>query len=301
MIGRGWGYPRRVTDFEQVPDPTLYAAPLFLALLLLEVWLLARLRRTGRDVLGYVDHRDTLASLAMGVGSLLFVTLINWGVFELASLLYPHRLIALSETSPLTWAIAIVGWDFGYYWHHRVEHEVRLFWACHVNHHSSQKYNLSTALRQPWTPFLSFVMYPPLALLGVPPWMILVSGGLNLVYQFWVHTEAIARMPRWFEQVFNTPSHHRVHHGSNAPYLDKNYGGIFIVWDRLFGSFAPEEERVVYGLTKNITSYNPLVIATHEYVAIAKDVARSRSAREVLGYTLGRPGWTPKRAPEERT
>jgi len=282
-----------VTDFEQVPDPTLYAAPLFLALLLLEVWLLARLRRTGSDVLGYVDHRDTAASLAMGIGSLLFVTLINWGVFELASLVSPHRLIALSETSPLTWAIAIVGWDFGYYWHHRVEHEVRLFWACHVNHHSSQKYNLSTALRQPWTPFLSFVMYPPLALLGVPPWMILVSGGLNLVYQFWVHTEAIGKMPRWFEWTFNTPSHHRVHHGSNAPYLDKNYGGIFIVWDRLFGSFAPEEERVVYGLTKNITSYNPLVIATHEYVAIAKDVARSKSAREVLGYTLGRPGWTP--------
>jgi sterol desaturase/sphingolipid hydroxylase (fatty acid hydroxylase superfamily) len=108
-----------------------------------------------------------------------------------------------------------------------------------------------------------------------------------------VHTEAIGKMPRWFEWTFNTPSHHRVHHGSNAPYLDKNSGGIFIVWDRLFGSFAPEEERVVYGLTKNITSYNPLVIATHEYVAIAKDVARSKSAREVLGYTLGRPGWTP--------
>lgn len=290
-----------MSDFHEVPDPTLYAAPLFLALLLLEVWILARMRRAGRDVLGYVDHKDTFASLAMGVGSLLFVTLINWGVFELASLVYPHRLFDLSETGPLTWVIAIVGWDFGYYWHHRIEHEVRLFWACHVNHHSSQKYNLSTALRQPWTPFLSFVLYPPLALLGVPPWMILVSGGLNLVYQFWVHTEAIARMPRWFEYVFNTPSHHRVHHGSNAPYLDKNYGGIFIVWDRLFRSFAPEEERVVYGLTKNIASYNPLVIATHEYAAIAKDVARSTSAREVLGYTLGPPGWAPKRAPDERT
>ncbi len=286
-------------DFEQVPDPTLYAVPFFLAALLAEVWLIARLRRAGRDVLGYVDHKDTFASLAMGVGSLLFVTLINWGVYELACLLEPHRVLSLPldsvEGSVLTWTIAIVGWDFLYYWHHRIEHEVRLFWACHVNHHSSEKYNLSTALRQPWTPFMSFVLYPWLALIGVPPWMILVSGGLNLVYQFWVHTEAIGKMPRWFEWTFNTPSHHRVHHGSNGPYLDKNYGGIFIVWDRLFGSFAPEEERVVYGLTKNITSYNPLVIATHEYVAIAKDVARSRSVREVIGYVLGRPGWAPKK------
>lgn len=288
-----------MTDFHEVPDPTLYAAPLFLALLLLEVWILARMRRAGRDVLGYVDTKDTFASLAMGVGSLVFVTLINWGVFELASLVYPYRVIELTLDTPsglaIAWTLAIVGWDFGYYWHHRIEHEVRLFWACHVNHHSSEKYNLSTALRQPWTPFLSFVLYPPLALLGVPPWMILVSGGLNLVYQFWVHTEAIVRTPRWFEFVFNTPSHHRVHHGSNTPYLDKNYGGIFIVWDRLFGSFAREEERVIYGLTKNITSYNPLVIATHEYVAIAKDVGRAKSAREVLGYVLGPPGWTPKK------
>lgn len=284
-------------SFEDVPDPTLFAAPFFLAALLLEMWLLRRQRAAGRDVLGYVDRKDTWASLAMGVGSLLFVTLINWGVFSLATLAYPHRVVDLETRgeagSAAMWAIALVGWDFAYYWHHRFEHEVRLLWACHVNHHSSEKYNLSTALRQPWTPWLSLVMYPPLALLGVPPWLILVSGGLNLVYQFWVHTEAVGKLPRWFEFVFNTPSHHRVHHGSNQAYLDKNYAGILIVWDRLFGSFEEERERVVYGLTKNIHSYNPLVIAFHEYAAIARDLVRARSLREVLGYALGHPGWAP--------
>jgi len=166
-----------------------------------------------------------------------------------------------------------------------------LFWANHVSHHSSQKYNLSTALRQPWTPVLGIILYPPLALIGVHPWMILVAGGFNLIYQFWVHTETIGRFPRWFEAVFNTASHHRVHHGSNGRYLDKNYGGIFIVWDRLLGTFEEEREPVVFGLTKNITTYNPIRIAFHEYAAIWRDVRTAKSAREVYGYVLGPPGW----------
>jgi sterol desaturase/sphingolipid hydroxylase (fatty acid hydroxylase superfamily) len=273
-----------------VPDPTLYAAPFFLLAVLVEAWVLRRQRAAGKDVLGYDDAKDTWASLAMGVGSIFFVTLINAAVFCIATWLWPHRLLDLGE-GPLGWAVAMIGWDHQYYWHHRFEHEVRLLWAAHVNHHSSQKYNLSTALRQPWTPWLAVVMYPPLALLGVAPWMILVAGGINLIYQFWVHTEAVDRLPRALERVLNTASHHRVHHGSNGRYLDKNYGGILIVWDRLFGTFEEERERVVYGLTKNITSYNPIVIAFHEYVAIAEDVARARSVREVIGYTLGPPGW----------
>src|SRR5262249_37493502 len=156
----------------------------------------------------------------------------------------------------------------------------RLFWASHVNHHSSRHFNLSTALRQPWTPFTSLLFFPPLALVGVAPWMIMVSGGLNLGYQYWVHTETIQVLPRAIEAVFNTPSHHRVHHGANPEYLDKNYAGIFIVWDRLFGTFEPERARVVYGLTKNISSFNPFVIAFHEYAAIARDVRTARSWRD---------------------
>lgn len=273
-----------------VPDPTVYAIPFFFTALFVEYWVLGRMRRAGRDVLGYDDRKDTLASLAMGVGSLVTVTAINTSVYWLAVWLWPHRLIDLGE-GVVGFTVALIGWDFAYYWHHRWEHEVRLFWANHVSHHSSQKYNLSTALRQPWTPLLGIVLYPPLALIGVAPWMILVAGGFNLIYQFWVHTEAIGRFPSWFEYVFNTASHHRVHHGSNGRYLDKNYGGILIVWDRLFGTFEQEQERVVYGLTKNITTYNPLRIAFHEYAAIARDVRTARSAREVFGYVFGPPGW----------
>lgn len=273
-----------------VPDPTVYAIPFFFGSLWLEWWWLGRLRKAGRDVLGYVDVKDTWASLAMGVGSLVTVTAINTTVYWIAVWLWPHRLVDLGE-GVLGFTVAMIGWDFMYYWHHRWEHEVRLFWANHVSHHSSQKYNLSTALRQPWTPFLGIVLYPPLALIGVAPWMILVAGGFNLIYQFWVHTEAVGKLPRWFEYVFNSASHHRVHHGSNGRYLDKNYAGIWIVWDRMFGTFEQERERVVYGLTKNITTYNPLRIAFHEYAAIARDVRKSRSLREVIGYTFGPPGW----------
>lgn len=275
-----------------VPDPTLYAAPFFLLALGVEIFVARRMRRAGKDVLGYEDQKDTWASLAMGVGSLLFVLPVSALVFFLANVLWPYRFVDLGEGA-LGWTVGMIGWDFAYYWNHRFEHEVRLLWACHVNHHSSQKYNLSTALRQPWTPYSSALFYPPLALLGVSPWLILVVGGFNLIYQFWVHTEVITKLPRWFEWVFNTASHHRVHHGSNGRYLDKNYGGILIIWDRMFGSFEEERERVVYGLTKNIATYNPLRIAFHEYAAIARDVMKSRSPREVFGYVFGPPGWTP--------
>lgn len=278
-------------DFEDVPDLTLYAAPAFLLALLVEMALLGRWVREGRAVIGYRDRKDTLASLAMGVGSLFFVTLIHYAVFLSAGWLYAYRLF---DPSPaLGWILAIVGWDFIYYWHHRFEHEVRFFWAAHVNHHSSRAYNFATALRQPWTPILSLVLFPPLALLGVRPEQILIAEGINLIYQFWVHTEAVGTLPAPIEAVLNTPSHHRVHHGKNPRYLDKNYGGILIVWDRLFGTFEREDEKVVFGITKDLTSYNPLVIAFHEYAAIARDVARAKSLREAWGYLFGPPGWAP--------
>jgi sterol desaturase/sphingolipid hydroxylase (fatty acid hydroxylase superfamily) len=257
--------------------------------LLAEPPILGRMRRRGADVLGYPSRQDTAASLAMGLGSIPFVTAINAVVYTLAKLAWPHRLTDLGD-GVVGWTAAIVGWDFAYYWHHRFEHEIRLFWACHVNHHSSRYFNFSTALRQPWTPFLGIVLYPPLAFLGVRPWMILVSGGFNLIYQFWVHTEAVGKLPRPIELVFNTPSHHRVHHGTNTQYLDKNYGGILIVWDRIFRSFEEEEERVVYGLTKDIDTFNPLRIAFHEYAAMGRDVIHSSSAREAMKRVFGGPG-----------
>jgi sterol desaturase/sphingolipid hydroxylase (fatty acid hydroxylase superfamily) len=271
------------------PDPTLYALPFFLLTLAIEPGVLRRLQRRGKTVAGY-EKRDALASLGMGLGSLVFVSVINLGIYAEAGWLARFRILDLGE-GVIGWAVALVGWDLAYYWNHRVEHESRLLWACHVNHHSSQYYNLSTALRQPWTPFAGLVFYPGLALLGVAPWMIMVSGGLNLVYQYWIHTEAVDRMPAWFEAVFNTPSHHRVHHGSNPEYLDKNYAGVLILWDRWFGSFEPERAPVVYGLTKNLTTYNLLSIAFHEYAAIARDVRAARGVRDRLGILVHGPDW----------
>lgn len=271
------------------PEPTLYAIPFFLVTLALEPWLLARVQREGRTVRGY-ERRDTWASLGMGIGSLFFVSFINLGIYAIATALWRHRLTDLGHGA-LGWTVALVGWDLAYYLNHRIEHENRVLWACHVNHHSSRLFNLSTALRQPWTPFSGWVFYPGLALLGVAPWMIMVSAGINLVYQYWVHTETIDRMPSWFEAVFNTPSHHRVHHGSNPEYLDKNYGGILIVWDRWFGSFAPERATVEYGLTKNIETFSLWKIAFHEYAAIGRDLRKATAWRERIDILTHGPAW----------
>lgn len=196
---------------------------------------------------------------------------------------------------PGAYAAAIIGWDFLYYWNHRLQHESRFLWAIHVVHHSSERYNLSTALRQPVAEnFGMFLPYGVMAWAGIRPRIIETARAINLLYQFWIHTEAIDRLGP-IERVLNTPSHHRVHHGTQQQYLDRNHGGILIVWDRLFGTFAREGERVRYGLTRNIHTYNPLRIATHEYRDILRDVSRSTSWRERLGHVLARPGWGERR------
>ncbi|MEO7430023.1 MAG: sterol desaturase family protein, partial [Acidimicrobiales bacterium] len=175
----------------------------------------------------------------------------------------------------LAWLAAIVGWDFIYYWNHRMMHEVRGMWAIHVVHHSSERYNLSTALRQPVADALGvWVPYGWLARVGIRPKLVAQARGINLLYQYWIHTDAIRSIGK-AEEVLNTPSHHRVHHGSNQRYLDRNHGSILIIWDRLFGTFQREEEPVVYGLTKNIDTYDPTRIASHEYRDIVRDIAHS--------------------------
>ncbi len=196
---------------------------------------------------------------------------------------------------PLAWAAAIVGWDFIYYWNHRMMHEVRGMWAIHVVHHSSERYNLSTALRQPVADVLGvWVPYGLLARVGIRPALISQARGINLLYQYWIHTDVI-RSIGVAEEVLNTPSHHRVHHGSNQKYLDRNHGSILIVWDRLFGTFQPEEEAVVYGLTKNIDTYNPVRVAGHEYADIARDIADSTTWHDRLSFVLRGPGWAYER------
>ena len=186
---------------------------------------------------------------------------------------------------------AVVAWDFIYYWNHRFMHESRYMWAIHVVHHSSEHYNLSTALRQPVADALgTFLPYSSLCLLGVSPELLTTARGINLLWQYWIHTEAVDSMGP-SEAVLNTPSHHRVHHGSQPQYLDRNHGSILIVWDRLFGTFEPEGDRVIYGLTKNLGSFNPLVIVGHEYAEMARDVASATSWGERLGYVVCGPGW----------
>ena len=194
-------------------------------------------------------------------------------------------------SGPLAYAAAIVGWDLIYYWNHRLSHESRWLWAMHVVHHSSERYNLSTALRQPVAEALTVaVPYGLLSLAGVRPAIVQDARAVNLIYQFWIHTEAVRSIGP-LEKVFNSPSAHRVHHGSNRRYLDRNHGSILIVWDRLFGTYEPEGDRVVYGLTSNIDTFNPLRIATHEWIAIARDVFRSRTWRDRVGHLVRGPGW----------
>lgn len=202
---------------------------------------------------------------------------------------------------PIAVVGAVLAWDFIYYWNHRFSHESRHLWAMHVVHHSSERYNLSTALRQPVTGALT-VSIPPsiLALLGFRPDVIETARGVNLLYQFWIHTESIGSIGP-LEKVFNSPSHHRVHHGSNRQYLDRNHGSILIIWDRLFGTAEIEEAPVDYGLTRNLDSFNLWRIATHEWGDILTDVYRSQTWRDRLGYLLRGPGWAHARREDQST
>ncbi|MEO6989678.1 MAG: sterol desaturase family protein [Aquihabitans sp.] len=217
----------------------------------------------------------------------------------LAKRLWSERRAPDLGSGPLAVVGAILAWDFIYYWNHRFSHESRHLWAMHVVHHSSERYNLSTALRQPVSGALT-VSIPPsiLALLGFRPDVIETARGVNLLYQFWIHTEAIDSIGP-LEKVFNSPSHHRVHHGSNREYLDRNHGSILIIWDRLFGTAELEDAPVEYGLTRNIKSFNLWRIATHEWADILTDVYRSETWRDRLGFLLRSPGWAYERRSEQ--
>ncbi|WP_067975626.1 sterol desaturase family protein [Mycolicibacter icosiumassiliensis] len=271
-------------------DLIAHAIPVFVLCLLLEAVSFAV--RPDDDERGY-ELRDTGTSLSMGIGNVIIN--IGWKLVVLAifSGVYLLAPVHLPAANPLTWIALFVADDVAYYWYHRTHHTIRVFWASHVVHHSSRHYNLSTALRQTWTPFTAVPFWILLAFAGFAPWMILLQQSVSLLYQFFIHTERVGKLWRPIEFIFNTPSHHRVHHGANAQYLDKNYGGILIVWDRLFGTFEPEEERVIYGLTKNIDTFNPVRVATHEYVAIWRDIRAARNWRAVLGHLFRGPGWQP--------
>ncbi|MDM4722335.1 sterol desaturase family protein [Micromonospora sp. WMMA1363] len=276
---------------KELPDVITWSIPAFLLLIVLER--ISYLIHRDDDV-GY-GGADTATSLAMGLGSVFADLLWKVPIAAAYALLYTLTPLRIAELW-WTWPLILLAQDFCYYWSHRGHHVIRILWASHVVHHSSQRFNLSTALRQPWTSLTSWVFYIPMILAGVHPAVLAFCGSVNLLYQFWIHTERIDRLPRWYELVFNTPSHHRVHHASQGGYLDRNFGGILIVWDRLFGSFAAEQERCVYGLTKNITTHNPIRVAFHEYAAIARDVRAATNWRHRAGHLFRSPGWQPASA-----
>jgi sterol desaturase/sphingolipid hydroxylase (fatty acid hydroxylase superfamily) len=270
-------------------DLITLATPFFILSVILEI-VLARIGKTKTNY----EARDTLTSLGMGLGSTI-AGLLTAGVLFAATLwVYQHRIFTIPMTAWWAWVVIFFAEDMTYYWFHRLSHERRFWWAAHVNHHSSQHYNLSTALRQTWTGGVngSWALWLPLAFLGFPPPMIAIEKSVSLIYQFWIHTEAIRRLPAPIEYAFNTPSHHRVHHARNPRYLDSNYAGILIIWDRMFGTFVAEDEAEPprYGIVKNLGDFNIIRAAFHEWIGIVQDVVRH--PRHTLGYLFGPPGWS---------
>jgi sterol desaturase/sphingolipid hydroxylase (fatty acid hydroxylase superfamily) len=289
----------------QMRDPVLFAVPFFLLLLIIE-WMAARKlehvgtaaqadTEPGRPTSGAYLKRDAWASIWMGLVSV--ATTAGWKFLALLGYAAIYAYLAawhLPATQWYTWVIAILGVDLLFYAYHRIAHRVRLIWATHQAHHSSQYFNFATALRQKWNNSGEILIWIPLPLLGIPPWVVFASFSVNLIYQFWVHTERIDKLWRPIEFIFNTPSHHRVHHGMDAEYLDKNYAGILIIWDRMCGTFQPEVFRPHYGLTKPVDTFNIWKLQTREYVAIVHDVRAATRWRDRLGYIFGPPGWTPR-------
>ncbi len=267
-------------------NPILLAIPVFLLSIGIEAWIA---HRQGRQV---YSLSDAIGSLNMGVLSQvsgLFTKLITLGIY--AGVYDLWALTHWPMESVWAWLAALVLYDLCYYWNHRMGHEVSLLWGAHSIHHSSEYYNLSTALRQSATGFLwSWVFYLPLAIAGIPPKMLVIVGLIDLLYQYWVHTELIGRLG-WLDRVLVTPSNHRVHHGQNDYCIDKNYGGILVVWDRLFGTFVQErvDEPIIYGIRKPLNSLNPLWANAMHYTDIFKQWQCANGWRDKLVQVWGSP------------
>ena len=268
-----------------------FAIPVFLLLIGLELWV------SHSRGLSVYRLKDTLTSLNIGLMSE-FTKAIS-GVISVVMFVLISKNFGAYEwdtQNPLTWISALILYDFCYYWVHRTGHEINIMWASHVIHHSSEEFNLSTALRQSSTGLLfRWIFYVPLALLGYPLEVFLVVGLIDLIYQYWVHTQLIGKLG-WMEKVFVTPSNHRVHHGQNDYCIDKNYGGIFCIWDRMFGTYADErdDEKPTYGIRKPLQSWNPLWANVHHYMHIWEQVKGTSNWRHKLMYVFGGPSWSPQ-------
>jgi sterol desaturase/sphingolipid hydroxylase (fatty acid hydroxylase superfamily) len=278
---------------DPLKNPVTYAVPFFLLTILVE---LAALKWLDHDenAAGY-DAKDTRTSMLMGLGSLVSTLAFKVGAFVVYNAVFVYLApFVLPTDTWWGWVVAIAAVDLAYYFSHRFVHRVNVGWAAHQAHHSSEYLNFGTALRQKWNPWFEFFFFLPLPFLGIAPWVIYLAFGFNLIYQFFVHTELVGKMWRPVELVMNTPSHHRVHHGSDPEYLDKNYAGILIIWDRLFRTFTAERQRPTYGLTYKVDTYNLLKLQYGDYVQMARDVRSAQRFRDKLGYIFGPPGWAPE-------
>ena len=267
----------------------VYSIPIFFLLIGVELFIV---RMRG---LPYYRFNDAITNLSCGIGSQvsgIFMKFLTFGVYVI---IYNHS--PLSGRIPynyLTIILLFLGVDFFYYWFHRLAHEISIIWGSHVVHHQSEEYNLTVALRQAWVQgAFSWVFYLPLAFVGFDPYMFATIASLQTLYQFWIHTKVIDKMPAWFEYVFNTPSHHRVHHGVNPKYIDKNHAGTLIIWDRVFGTFQLEEEEVVYGITTQPKSWNPLWLNFEYWIDLFKDTTKVHKPVDAVRMLTLAPGWKP--------
>ena len=245
--------------------------------------------------------RETIANISIEIGNRLLDNTVIGAIFIIGFLTAEEFAFSEIPVTWWSWIVALICVDFTYYWMHRIEHERRILWAVHSVHHSSQEYNLTTAQRLSWLESLyEWIFFIPLLLIGFDALQVLASLLTVVIYQTWIHTEKIGRLG-WLDGIFNTPSVHRVHHAINAIYLDKNYGGILIIWDRIFGTYQIEIEQPVYGITNQLGSSNPLTINFHEFSSIYKDIVKSKNTLHKARYIFGRPGWKPPISPSKTT
>ncbi len=257
--------------------PTVLAIPIFLSMIIIEA-LYSHFTHSDE----YKDTRDTASSIGVGLASIVWGALFGLATYQIYEFCYSLAPFKFPADAWWSWVLLFFADDFAYYWFHRVSHESRLFWNFHVVHHSSKRYNLSVAVRQSWFGgMVHWIFYAPLMLAGFSPWMFVTMHGLNLIYQFWIHTRFIDRLGI-LESVLNTPSHHRVHHGINKEYLDKNYAGVLIIWDRLFGTFSRESREPEYGILKQLETYNPVLINTHSWSETWSALKACRTVRDAL-------------------
>lgn len=280
-------------------NPIVVAIPVYFLLIGIEI-IYQRLKSEKNYRL-----KDALTNINCGVISQIsgaFIMVVLFGMYT-----FVEREWAFFHL-PIEWWVFILSFiffDFMYYWAHRLSHQINLFWAGHSVHHQSEEYNLTVALRQSSTQILwTFLFYMPLAMMGIDPIVFISMQGVNLIYQFWIHTESIKKLPAWYEAIFNTPSHHRVHHARNPKYIDKNHAGTLIIWDKLFGSFAAEDEKPKYGITKPLKSWNPLWANFSHYFDIYKEFKAVPGLKNKLKILVQKPGWLPDsmggyRAPQE--